>query len=245
MNYKIVIPSYERLNAFFKKTYTKIITNYQLENVYVFVSCCDDLNEYKKKYPELNIILSPKGYGETINFITEYFDMDTKYVLMGDDINRFTICEGTKLKPVEDLNKVIIETFEIMEKEKCNLGGFYPTPNGLWCSKAIIQTTDLRFIHDAFCLIINKKILVNPNLMKIDFQRTILYYQYDNKVLRRNRYSFSTAFLKGKGGNQQERLMEKEKALEFYEEYKPYIRRLITHKSGSSSFLLNPTGKKN
>ncbi len=135
----------------------------------------------------------------------------------------------------------------MMKDKKLNLGGFYPTPNPMALNSVKPEDTTstyLAFIHDAVCLIVNKKIMLDPYVLKVDFQRTIEYYKLDGGVLRRNNYSFKTYFMKGKGGNELEKQNEEEYSKRFYEKYKDYIKYKRIHKSGSSSYILNKKGRK-
>jgi len=245
-SYKIAILSYNRPSRLEKKTY-KLLKEYGLlDNVILFLSTEKDIEDYK--YLNLKSVLSPKGYTETCNFISEYFDEDEPYILMGDDVDKFTKFIGNyKQEKVEDLDKLFIETFSMMKDKKLNLGGFYPTPNPMALNSVKPEDTTstyLAFIHDAVCLIVNKKIMLDPYVLKVDFQRTIEYYKLDGGVLRRNNYSFKTYFMKGKGGNELEKQNEEEYSKRFYEKYKDYIKYKRIHKSGSSSYILNKKGRK-
>lgn len=243
-NYSIAILSYDRIKVFEKKTY-KLLKKYNLiDKSILFLSTEKDIDEYSK----FNIpsVLSPKGYCETCNFISDYFPLGKKIIIMGDDISRFNEFDyncGKNLE-VKNLDDLFNTLFNKLEEKNISLGGFYPTSNPLALKglKNLI-TTDLRFIHDATCGMINRGIKLDPDILKCDFQRTILYYERDKGIVRLNNYSFDTRFNKGKGGNTEEKTNEAHYSKIFEEKYKEYIQRKITHKSGTSSFILRKNGK--
>lgn len=238
--YKIIIPSYQRNKTFEKKT-LKLLSKYGLtDKAILYLSTEEDVKNYK--HFNIPIESAPRGYENVCNHITDQLDENTKYVLMGDDVSRFYKFnyDTGKNEEVEDLNVVFNETFREMEENAINLGGFYPTKNPLCIRRQKkLLTTDLKFIHDACCCVINKKVIkLNNELSKSDFQRTIEYYKIDGGVLRKNNYSFYTTFGKGKGGNIDGNDKEEEYTKKFINHYNDYIKRVIRHKSGSCSFVL-------
>ena len=249
-NYTIAILSYDRMKIFEKKTY-KLLKKYNLlSKAILFLSTEKDIAEYSKF--NIPMVLSPKGYCETCNFISEYYPLGKKIIIIGDDITRFNIynCGENinncgKNTEVKDLNSLFNTLFKILDEKNISLGGFYPTSNPL-ALRGIknLLTTDLRFIHDACCGMINRGIKLDSSILKCDFQRTILYYERDGGIVRLNNYSFDTRFNKGKGGNTNEKNNEEHYSKLFEEKYSQYIQRKITHKNGTSSFILRKNGIK-
>lgn len=239
-NMSICVLSKGRPEVFEKKTFKLLKQHQLLDLTTLFVSKEDAINYSRFNIP---IVVSPDGYVNCCNFITDFYEAGRIIILMADDLIEFYHYDGSKNVKVTNLLKLICNiTFE-MFVQRINLAGLYPNNNPLFLrgNKKDI-TTDLRFIHDAFCIMINKKIYLDEKINKADFQRTIEYYKRDGKVLRYNKYSFDTKFNKGKGGNEEEKLNEKKYADLFYEKYKDFILRRIYHKAGTSSFVLRKDG---
>ena len=240
MPMSICVLSKGRPDIFEKKTYKLLKRHQLLEWTTLFVSKEDAVDYSRFKLP---IVVSPDGYVNCCNFITDYYEEGHSIILMADDLIEFYHYDGSKNVKIQNLLNLILNMIYLMSLEGINLAGVYPNNNPLFLrgNKKDI-TTDLRFIHDAFCIIINKKIYLDEKINKADFQRTIEYYKLDGKILRYNKYSFDTKFNKGKGGNEEEKLNEKKYADLFYEKYKDFIQRRIYHKSGTSSFVLRKGG---
>ena len=143
---------------------------------------------------------------------------------------------------IRNADEVFRTMFKLMIKHKCNLGGFYPTNYPLSMVRQPHITTDLRFIHDPITLMRNQKLLLNEQFAnKMDFERTIQYYKQDRRVFRFNHYTFCTAYnpKTSTGGFGYRNPQDERRASEaFQKEYAPYISRMITHKNGSTSFVL-------
>ena len=227
----IAIPTYDRLDVFKRKTYTKIIKKYKLEPyVTLFIQSDKDAKEYKEAFPELKQKRSPKGYLNTLNYISSYYPLNAKVIKMDDDITQIVHLSGEKLKKVKDAYGLFNKVFGIMKNVKSNLGGFYPTPNPKFMSGRRPITTDLRFIVGSLYCFVNKKIKLKID-GKSDYEFTIENYKRDGKVVRLNHYSLTYDYSDNteKSGHDTDRFVKK---------YEPYISKVIKHKGGSTSFLL-------
>ena len=238
---KLCILSKGRPEFFEKKTY-KILKNHNLLHISNLFLSKEDIENYK--YFKIPIIETPDGYTNACNFITSYYPENTIIILMGDDLIEFYFYNGEKNIKLKSLGDLIKNMIWKMITLNINLCGLYPNNNPLFIRGAKEEiTTDLRFIHDVFCIFINKKdIKLDEKISKTDFQRTIEYFKRDGKILRFNKYSFDTKFNVGKKGNEIDKNNEKYYSKLFYDKYKDYIKRVIIHKSGTSSFVLRPTG---
>jgi len=228
----IAVPTYDRVDTFRKKTYTKIIQKYKLEKyTTLFIQSDKDAKEYKELAPELKQVRSPKGLVNTQNFINKYYPKNAKVVMMEDDITGIYKLTGEKISKVNNAYDLFNKTFGIMTNVGANLGGFYPIPNAGFMKDRKPITTDLRFIVGALYCFINKKIPLQSAMGgKKDFAFTIDNYIRDNKVVRLNHYSIRYDFssnTENKGDTQR-----------FIKKYNKYISKTTTHKDGSTSFLL-------
>lgn len=235
-DFKIVIPSYNRYKKFKKRTYEFLKRHNLLSNATLFLQTDEDEKQYQEF--NINIIRSPQGLKNTLNFIYDYYPMDTKLWLLHDDVSKFI--NKDNIEP-DDIPNIISGCFNSMTLHKANLCGFYPTANPYFMSKAKELNTDCSFIHDPCLLIINKRLYGTEALKyKGDFERTVLYYKRDKIVLRYNHFSPKTSYnpksLGGVGFRTPE--TEQEQALLFKTTYPEYVRRIITHKKGSTSLLL-------
>jgi hypothetical protein len=245
-DYVITIPTFQRVNTFYKKTYSRIIKPYKLESrVLLLIQTDDDAKQYKERMPELKQLRTPCGLFATMNFIAQYFAMNTPLLIMHDDLTRLLYVKPPSAKRITVRNADVLfrKVFLLMKINGCNLGGLYPTNYPLSMVTQPAMTTDLRFIHDPLTFIYNQKIMMNPQFThhKMDFQRTIEYYKHDEKVLRYNHYTFCTAYNpKTNEGGFGYRTAEKEKEVcdIFMKKYSSFISRIVTHKDGSTSLVL-------
>ena len=94
---KFVIPSYNRAGKV--KTIELLKkNNIDIKQIYIFV-VKEELEEYKKHYPEYKIIIGVKGLVNQRQFINNYFKEGTKIVSIDDDIyaiRQFNEIEGVK-----------------------------------------------------------------------------------------------------------------------------------------------------
>ena len=244
-DYVIVIPTYKRADVFFKKTYTRIIQRYNLSHkVLLLIQCDEDEVAYQKCTPHLKQLRTPKGLLHTVNYVAKYYPKNKHIVIMHDDITRLLHINPPSAQriTVKNADQLFCTMFKLMIQHNCNLGGFYPTNYPLSMVRQPNITTDLRFIHDPITLIRNQKLMLNERFAyKMDFERTIQYYKQDKRVFRLNHYTFCTAYnpKTTTGGFGYRNPQDEKRASEaFQKEYAPYISRMITHKKGSTSFVL-------
>ena len=227
----IAIPTFDRVDTFRKKTYTKIIQKYKLEKYCtLFIQSDKDANDYKELAPELKQVRSPKGYLNTLNFISKYYPKNAKVVKMDDDLTGIFKLTGDKLTKVNNAYDLFNKTFAIMVNTGSSLGGFYPIPNAGFMKDRKAITTDLRFIVGSLYCFINKNIKLRID-GKSDFEFTIENYIRDGKVIRLNNYTMRYDYSDNteKSGRDSQIFQNK---------YDKYISKVITHKDGSTSFLL-------
>jgi len=211
-DYIIAIPSYKRSITLDEKT-LRVLQEYKINKdiIYIFVANEDEYDNYKNTldpyYKE--IIIGEKGMSNIRNFITNYFVEDTKIFFIDDDIDGFFEVyndiepydkKNNYLERLPDLDKFIKKGFNTLKKEGCNLFGVYPVKNPFFM-KPDKLTTDLRYII-GFCYgVFNTKDLKVTIDHGEDYERTILYYINDNKVVRFNNVTCQTkCYKKNSGG---------------------------------------------
>jgi len=231
MNYVIAIPSYKREHAL--KTHTlKCLRYIPLEQIYIFVANDEEYDNYKTVLPDYKIVQGEEGLMNQRNFISHYFPLDTKIVSIDDDIQEFIIKKEDKLEIIDDIDYYFKEGFKRLEEENANLFGFYPVLNKLFMKETI--TTDFRFIIGSCFGYINSHIYLTLS-EKDDYERSILYYLRDKKVVRFNYISMKTKYYKMKGGLQSSssRKQDQESAVEtLVTRYPKFFARKKSFKSG-------------
>jgi len=241
--YVICIPTYNRVELFRKKTYTTVIERYNLQSkVLLLLQSDEDEKAYNEAFPELDILRTPAGLLHTVNFVADYFPKNKRIIMMHDDIRRlFKVDEHAKRHTVEDGDAFFTDVFNRMEQEGCHLGGVYPCDYPLTMCQKPEYTTSLQFIHDPLTFMINLQIPLTLELQnKSDFERSVLYYKHDKKVLRMNHYTSITTYNpKGNSGiGHRDAKAERDACALFLKQYGEYVARIITHKNGSTSMKL-------
>ncbi len=242
-DYIICIPTYKRVDTFRKKTYAKVIERYALHSkVILLLQNDEDEEAYTKAFPELDFLRTPAGLLQTVNFAAQYFPKQQRMIMMHDDITRVLKLDANMKRQTvlpEAGDTFFANIFDKMDENGCHLGGLYPC-DYLSTMRTLPEcTTDLRFIHDPLTFMINLQIPLKLEY-KTDFERTVLYYKHDGKVLRMNHCTINTAYNpKDKGGiGHRDMKAEKEACETFVEEYGEYVKQIKTHKNGSTSMIL-------
>jgi hypothetical protein len=227
-NYVIAIPSYNRADILKTKTFATLKRHNIPDNIiYIFVANNDEREKYIMKIdidPE-HIIIGLKGLKNQRNFISSYFPEGEYIVQLDDDIDEIVeliipnnrtsmrtsmrtakqkreMMKKHKIKPITNLNKFIVDAFNICVSKGIYLWGIYPVDNPYFMTDTI--TTDLRFIVGPFWGIINRhseqlKLSVDE---KENVERTLQYYIMDGGVIRFNNISITTNYYKTPGGMQ-------------------------------------------
>ena len=202
LSYKIVIPSYDRVDTLKNKT-LKMLDKQGIDKklIYIFVANDDEYNKYKKEFNDYNIIKGVIGLLPQIKFIENYFKEGDYLVRIEDDLEQiFKKIHSKKDYPSKitrkqlaetkeiNLNDFIIEGFKLLEKNKLNLFGLNKTSNAFMMGDG--YSTDLRLIEGCFNGFINKKyklkVCNDSNYTLEDLERTIVFYENDGGVLRFN-----------------------------------------------------------
>jgi hypothetical protein len=235
MDYKIAIPSHNRIDILNKKTYNLLISNGINENQIDIFVAPDQVESYKKAFPKSNIIKSKLGFIPNKRFLHSYYKDGTKLITMDDDVSKIVQLENDKIINVKSLKNLINKMFEELSKNKFRLAGLYPVANSMFMKNAQPITKDLRFIYAPFRAFINDPKLLPNYEGPEDYEITLLYYLKYGGVLRFNKFSLVADYETSKSIIKKDD-REKSKKL-FYEKYKKYISKIITHKDKSTSFV--------
>lgn len=244
--YTICIPTYNRVDVFRKKTYKTMIQRYNLhDRVMLLLQNDEDEKAYTEAFPELGYMRTPPGLLQTVNYVAEHFPKGHRIVMMHDDIVRLLhVDSDCNRHTLVDGDRFIRMMFAKMKEEGCHLGGVYPCNWPKQMAKIPEYTTDLRFIHDPLTFMCNLQLQLQLQY-KSDFERTILHYKHDGKVLRMNHYTISTPYNpKSEGGiGHRDAKAEKEAVDVFLTMYGEYVKTVRTHKDGSTSMILHHNTK--
>jgi len=234
MEYVIAIPSYDRANAL--KTHTLKVLEEGLipkNKIYIFVANDDEHEIYTSVIgEEYKIIVGVLGLRDQRNFISNYFPYDTNIVSIDDDIQNFYIKNNDRLDALDNLDLAFKLGFSECITSGAKMFGFYPCLNKLFMRGTI--TYNLRFIIGSCFGYINSGVFTTIS-EKDDFERTMMYYLRDGKVVRFNYISMKTKYYKMKGGLQSfsNRLDKQIEAVEYLTStYPTYIKRKKSFKSG-------------
>ena len=213
MNYKIVIPSYNRLSQLIVRTLDFLFRhNIDHSKIYIFVhpfSYDEYVEVLKPKYPTINIIESKCGIKNSRNYINQYFNEGDKIVEIDDDVEY--LIDLREDKPLENLNEFIEESFSM-----CG--------NGIWGVSALTNKF-FATMQDKFGLrsivatfhgyTLDKSIKLSLDLME-DYEKVIKYYLNDKTILKRGWVGIKTKYWTLSGGLQTEYDREKRLQLQNY-----------------------------
>lgn len=238
VDWKVVVPSYNRVDGFREKT-LKTLQHHKIpaSRIYLFVA-----NEEQKALYEAglepgsvgHIVVGEKGLPAVRNFIFKHFPVGTPLVSFDDDVRGFVCLDPPKgklrdVRPAE-LGELFDMAFAECKKVGARFWGDYPVPNAYFMSNAI--SYDLKFIMGSFwgCFNPGKEVQITiGNGEKEDYMRTIQFWEQDHAVVRLNFLSHKTATYNEAGGLQsdgQQARIEREKATvdALLKKYPQYLR---------------------
>lgn len=221
MNYHLAIPSHRRAQMLGDKT-LKFLRLSGAPQPTIYVSDEQDLTDYRNLYPELQIVLSPKGVAATRNFVQDTQPFNQKIVFIDDDIEDvyhldLSVVKPTKYK-VRDFNALITEAFDCAKKAGTTFWGTYPTDHTL-CLKPYIRT-NLCYINGSLFGVINSRVSVKEDHGE-DFERSLRYWVKEEKLCRLEFVGLLTKYYKNAGGLQETRneIMTNESIYRIQEEF--------------------------
>ena len=228
MDFIVAIPSYNRAKELNNKTLITLKEGgIKPEQINIFVASASEELVYKYILNKENynkIIVGELGIRNQRIFISKYFPENTNIVSCDDDIESFQELDNKILKKINNLNKLFVDTFELLKKEKLYLAGFIGHHNPYWMKEG--YTRNLKFIIGVCHLYINRH---DPNLypglecqVKEDYEQSILFYLKDNGIIRYNDICFITKY-NAPGGVGQDRFDKMKIAQEYLCDKYPFI----------------------
>jgi hypothetical protein len=213
MNYKIVIPSYNRIQQVEYRTLNFLFKhNINQSKIYIFahpLSYDEYVEVLKPKYPNLNIVESKGGIKNSRNYINNYFNEGNKIVEIDDDVEN--LIDLRQDKPLENLDDFIKESFDM-----CG--------NGIWGVSALTNKFFCN-MHDKFGLrsivatfhgyTLDKSIILTLDVCE-DFEKVIKYHLNNKPILKRGFIGIKTKYWDLKGGLQTDYDREKRLQLQNY-----------------------------
>ena len=233
MKFKIVIPSYNRVEILKERTLAFLDKHKMDKNlIYIFV-VREEFGKYQEAlHSDYNIIIGKKGISNQRGFISEYFDDGTPLVSMDDDIKDiyelyYSPTNKKKIKPILCLKRLLYLSFLEMTQRKVRMCGFYPVKNPFFMNRTI--SMDLKFCIGQFRLFYNFKEIETNRQYKLleDYETTLKYFLYDdNKIMRVNYICMEADYNKLPGGlsdTADRRYATKEKEVyEFFHDFQVY-----------------------
>ncbi len=257
--YQIAIPSYRRDKTIAHKTLA-FLERHRInpKRVTIFVADDSEGAKYKRALvnnPYQNIVVARPGIKEVRNFMWEYYPEGTPVVFMDDDIGDIKILDTIQsLKPVDDLYADIVSAgFNAMRENHAYLWGLYSVANAGFMSGSINKEYDEETVQERIavgnCFIAGvfygaiirhaPKLLVH-NADKEDYERSVLHFIKDGRVVRLEFATTDTKAYQGKGGLVDQRTSESshQSAEYMLQTYPKYVRDMGTRKSGQREIRL-------
>lgn len=180
MDFVIAIPSYQRPKKLRDQTLAFLAREeFCPDKIFVFVASQEEKNSYQEVLTPgtfREIIVGVPGLSQQRNFITKFFPNKTRVLTIDDDIKRIKFL---KPRPVKDL---VVEMFQLCDKEKASLWSIYPVNNLFFCKDRVL-VGKLFCVH-CFCGYINDHSIEVIASCVDDKYRSLVSYLKDGKVLR-------------------------------------------------------------
>jgi len=191
--FKIVIPSYNRLELIKEKT-LKTINKYfnnNNNNIEIYVFTPNDYSSINNIYPRVKIHRCCSGLVNARTKIMKHFKKGDYLLFMDDDIDDIIMKKNNT-----DIYNEICNDFNIMKKNKIYLGGICP------CRNVYLTDTNynLNFCVGSFYYLINDKYYLDIPDEYEDYERSLLYYIKYGNVYRNNNILVNTKYESNNGG---------------------------------------------
>lgn len=258
----IAIPSYQRAQQLYDKTYTHVLKPLGLAtHTIIFIQTDEDMDTYSKLFHNtgLRFERGPQGFAEVNYFIEHFFAKGTRVVVMHDDLkgilalkqSSITQSDGgdvgkvsnaafKKMTENQECHELFENAFEHMANHSLSLGGVNTVKNAMWASGSPAVSFDLKFVWDPLHFMISTHATQQCKHFHFDdVERTIQAFKRDGGVLRMNHYAIDTTNepynAKAQGGLAGQRTKEgaEKAAAAMEEEYKEYLNKFGRHKSGT------------
>lgn len=193
MDYKIVIPSYQRPEGLVKMTLSTLI-RYEapLDRVYVFVANEEEKGIYEAELDKagisVNLVVGIKGLCPQRVFIDAYFPKGTPLICIDDDLSDLLQKADNKFHGMDyTFDEMVFLGFRLCEENNAKLWGLYPVANGMFMKDWAV--VGLRFIYGVFCGTYAGYQCIGGGEEEIagtaeDWERTLRSYVRNGKVVR-------------------------------------------------------------
>jgi len=243
MDYVLVCPSHRRVKTFENKTYS-LLKRTNAPKPILWVKDKKDIDDYSIAFPELEICSGGTNIAETRNSIQKHFPIDTKIVMIDDDIKNVVIYdsqEHNKKRNLENFSELVKLGFSLCEKYGTSLFGVYAVDNPYFMRPVI--RTNLSYINGSLFGVINKHIDVDLSYAE-DYERAIKHFLLEKKVLRLDFVGLSTRYYKEKGGLQETRTEELNKSNkeELVKRYPELIKTIVKRDRTEIGFIKSRGG---
>ena len=185
--YKIAVPSYNRLDLFGETTYKYLLhNNIDPKDIYIFVSREKDLVEYSEVFK--NVILVPdkyEGIGAVRNYILNIWSQDgEQVVMMDDDIQYIKNISGEMVLEFDDF---IIDFFDRLLENALYFGGMCLCSNTFFMDNS--YSTNLKYISGAvqfYRVYRDLEVIETPYRHFEDYYSCLKHFKRDCGILRCN-----------------------------------------------------------
>ena len=157
--FRVAIPSYQRAQQLYDKTYTHVQKPLGLTNcTIIFIQTDEDMDTYSELLGNtgLRFERGPQGFADVHFFIERFFDVGFRVVVMHDDLKGILALKQNdagkpaflKLIDERKCQDLFQSAFAHMENHRLTLGGVNPVKNAMWASSSPAESFDLKFIRD-------------------------------------------------------------------------------------------------
>ena len=237
---RLFIPSYGRANLIRNLTLRFLATaGYPKSKIYIMVASESEKEEYLKTCGDYCIIVGVKGLNEQRGFISQFADEGEFIVQMDDDVAGIKMMNNTR-----SFLDLIRDAVNQMVRANAGLYGVLPNDDARRFSDK--TTSHLTHILGSFFICKNNRSLDTLLSHKEDYERSILYFLADGKVLRYRGAGVSTLYNKNIPGGLSDpnRKQQMEKDVDYLvRTYPEMLRR--KDKKGFPDIELNWRYKKN
>jgi hypothetical protein len=209
MDYSVVICSHDRSTCLANRTLS-VLRNAGIpfDKIFVFVAP-EEMEVYAKELPGVTIRQGALGLRENRHAACLAFPVRHRLVFLDDDVRAF-VRRGpdNRLAKVSDLDAVFQEGFRYADLAGCSLWGFYPVANAKWLKNSI--SDGLVFLYGCAFGLFNRHDLKTDSDFKEDYERCLLAYEKEGKMIRLNWVAPIQSYRSGKGGLNESRTYDKE-----------------------------------
>tara|TARA_R110000822_G_scaffold62702_2_gene154417 strand:- start:208 stop:963 length:756 start_codon:yes stop_codon:yes gene_type:complete len=238
MDYILIIPSHRRPHILLEKTWALLQRTAPNIKPIIWLNDSEDFLEYEPLFPTAEFRIGGSGIGDKRNMIQNSYPLNTKIVMIDDDIKEIVVLDGkNKKRKLKDLDALIKLGFSYCEKESSSFWSVYPVDNALFLNNVVRR--NLCYCIGAFFGVINKRVPVELDCAE-DFERSIKFWELEKKVLRLEFIGLSTKYYSNVGGlsllrKEDRNNIDKKKLVELY----PSLAKLIVKRNITEIKLLS------